>query len=167
MTDLAVSNLSFSLFRLHNILTPTIMSHRSASQAGGLIQRLTWWLLKYERVGVDEVGNKYYRKLEKLLDGTVAEKRFFKPSVRGEYDPLAVPPEWSQWLHKTREEAPSAEDIARGVAHREAFRQRVAELEAEDAKRRFQERTAGGSGAPDMGAFVQQLSSQLNKKPNK
>lgn len=28
--------------------------------------------------------------------------------------------------------------VVRGVAHREAFRQRVAELEAEDAKRRFQ-----------------------------
>lgn len=83
------------------------------------------------------------RRLEKTIDGGIVEKRFFKPPVRGEYDPLSVPPEWSQWLHKTRAEVPSLEDIARGVASREALARRVAELEAEDARRRFQVRIAG------------------------
>lgn len=32
-----------------------------------------------------------------MIDGGLAEKRFFKPPVRGDYDPLTLPPEWSQW----------------------------------------------------------------------
>ena len=61
------------------------------------------------------------RKLEKSIDGVIVEKRFFKPPG-GEYDPLAVPPEWSQWLHKTRQEVPSAQDIARCAVACEAER---------------------------------------------
>lgn len=56
----------------------------------------------------------HFRKLEKTIDGSLVEKRFFK-SPGGDYDPLLLPPEWSQWLHKTRAEVPSPEDIARSA----------------------------------------------------
>ena len=67
------------------------------------------------QVGADEVGNKYYRKLEKNLDGEVVEKRFFKPPERGVYEPDSLAPEWSQWLRRTRVEVPTDEDVARQV----------------------------------------------------
>lgn len=31
----------------------------------------------------------------------------------GEYEPENVPPEWNQWLRKTRAEPPSPEDVAK------------------------------------------------------
>ncbi|GAB4818978.1 hypothetical protein N2152v2_006024 [Parachlorella kessleri] len=139
------------------------MASRGVSGFGRLWNRVSWTLFKYEKVGADEVGNKYYRKLEKNLDGEIVEKRFFKPPERGVYEPDSLAPEWSQWLRRTRGEVPTDADIARGVAQRELFRQRVAELDAEDTRHRLQERAAGAAGAPDMGSFVQQITDQYEK----
>lgn len=52
-----------------------------------------------------------------------------------------------QWLHRSRPDPPTPEDIQRGIHQRELYRQRIAEIEAEDAKRRFQAQTSGGRRA--------------------
>lgn len=65
-----------------------------------------------------------------------------------------LPAEWHQWLHRARPQPPTPEDIQRGIHQRELYRQRVAAIEAEDAKRAFQQRTGGGGAG---GGFVQQL----------
>ena len=101
------------------------------------------------------------RKLEKNADGEEIERRFVKYS--GDIDPTQLPAEWHQWLHKARAEAPTAEDIQRGMHQRELFRQRVAQLEAEDERRRFQEQTGGASRGA--GGFVQQLTGSDPKPP--
>ena len=81
------------------------------------------------------------------------ERRFVK--YKADPDPTQLPAEWHQWLHRARAEPPTEDDIQRGMHQRELFRQRVAQLEAEDAARRFQEQTSGGrSGGA---GFVQQL----------
>lgn len=79
----------------------------------------------------------------------------FPPSLRNRtpYHP-APPPQWHQWLHKAREEPPTDEDIQRGIHQRELYRQRIAEIEREEAQRSFQARSGGGRAA---GGFTQQL----------
>ncbi len=64
------------------------------------------------------------------------------------------PPQWHQWLHKARDEAPTAEDIQRGIHQRELYKQRIAEIEREEAQRSFQARSGGGRAG---GGFTQQL----------
>lgn len=49
---------------------------------------------------------------------------------------------------------PALQDIRRGIHQRELYKQRIAEIEAEDARRRFQESTGGGRGS---GGFTHQL----------
>ncbi|KAI3438169.1 hypothetical protein D9Q98_000606 [Chlorella vulgaris] len=120
-----------------------------------LCARISWALLKRERVGADELGNVYFRKLEKNPDGEGedVEKRFVKYAA--DPDPTALPAEWHQYLHRSRATPPTAEDIARGQHQRVLFKQRVAEVEAEEARRRFQEQAAGGkAGGPGV---MQQL----------
>lgn len=63
-------------------------------------------------------------------------------------------PQWHQWLHKAREEPPTEEDIQRGIHQRELYRQRIAEIEREEAQRSFQARSGGGRAG---GGFTQQL----------
>ena len=101
------------------------------------------------------------RKLEKNADGEEIERRFVKYS--GDIDPTQLPAEWHQWLHKARAEPPTAEDSQRGMHQRELFRQRVAQLEAEDERRRFQEQTGGASRGA--GGFLQQLTGSDPKPP--
>lgn len=118
-----------------------------AAAGGGalsrLAARLSWALFKRERLGADELGNIYFRKLEKNHDGDEVEKRYVKYS--GDIDPTQLPAEWHQWLHKARTAPPTADDILRGQHQRELFKARVAEIEAEDAARRFQQATGGSS----------------------
>ena len=92
------------------------------------------------------------------------ERRYVK--YNGDIDPTSLPAEWHQWLHRARATPPTAEEMVRGQHQRELFRQRVAELDAEDARRRFREHTScgggggrgggGGAGAED---FIHQLES--------
>lgn len=91
------------------------------------------------------------RKLERSTEGEDVERRFVK--YAGDPDPTTLPAEWHQYLHKSRAEPPTEEDIKRGQHQRELFRQRVAAIEAEEAARRFQQQT----GSSSAGEFVQQL----------
>ena len=56
-----------------------------------LAARLSWALLRRERVGADELGNVYYRKLEKNAFGDEVERRYVKYS--GDLDPTQLPAE--------------------------------------------------------------------------
>ncbi|PRW57224.1 mitochondrial isoform X1 [Chlorella sorokiniana] len=129
----------------------------AAGGSGGalsrLAARLSWALLKRERMGVDEMGNKYFRKLEKNAFGDEIERRYVK--YAGDLDPTQLPAEWHQWLHKAREEPPTEEDIQRGIHQRELYRQRIAEIEREEAARSFQAHSGGGRAGG--GGFTQQL----------
>ena len=79
------------------------------------------------------------------MDGQDVERRYVK-YAGGDFDPTTLPAEWHQWLHKARAEPPTEEDIRRGQHQRELFKQRVAAIEAEEARRRFQEQAGGGAG---------------------
>ena len=68
--------------------------------------------------------------------------------------PFSSRPQWHQWLHKARDEPPTEEDIQRGIHQRELYRQRIAEIEREEAQRSFQARSGGGRAG---GGFTQQL----------
>ena len=125
---------------------------RPARAAGSVVPALT---LSHSPVSIR------CRKLEKNADGEEIERRFVKYS--GDIDPTQLPAEWHQWLHKARGAPPTAEDIQRGMHQRELFRQRVAQLEAEDERRRFQEQTGGASRGA--GGFVQQLTGDDPKPP--
>ena len=96
-----------------------------------------------QRVGADALGNAYYRKFERQPDGGMREVRFaaFKDS---EYDPQAVPPEWMQWLHRTRKAPPTDDDLAAGLAQREQFKRLVAAADSAEEARRRQEQSGGG-----------------------
>ncbi|KAL4452305.1 hypothetical protein ABPG75_007967 [Micractinium tetrahymenae] len=131
------------------------MAAGGGSTLSRLAARISWALFKRERVGIDELGNVYVRRLERNPEGEEVERRYVK--YAGDIDPTALPAEWHQWLHRARAEPPTPEDIARGQHQRELFRRRVAALEAEDAARRFQEATAGGSGSGGRGGPAQQL----------
>lgn len=87
-----------------------------ASGCGALSRlgaRLSWALLKRQRTGVDELGNVYYRKLEKNAEGNEVERRFVKYGA--DIDPTQLPAEWHQWLHKARAEPPT-EEVGGGSA---------------------------------------------------
>ncbi len=49
---------------------------------------------------------------EKNVYGDMVERRTLK-TPDGRFDPLLVPPEWSQWLKNTRREAPSPDEVLR------------------------------------------------------
>ncbi|KAK9812414.1 hypothetical protein WJX73_009010 [Symbiochloris irregularis] len=140
----------------------------SGSRSLGVLQRLgaafEKHVLKRELMGVDDFGNKYFRKDEKDFDGILRERRFVRTPDRS-YDPNSVPPEWIQWLNKRRSEAPAAEEVAKGQAHRATVQQRARMLDAEDAKRRFQAESMGNAREaadkqPNMGRFLDQLSNK-------
>lgn len=112
---------------------------------GGLLTRASAALgkifLKRELVGVDALGNKYYKcglnfsahlpvylcqtlHMHQTFATPVSDCRKFEQNVLAEpierrwvqtpdglYDPDAVPPEWYQWLRKRRNEAPSLREV--------------------------------------------------------
>jgi NADH:ubiquinone oxidoreductase subunit len=125
--------------------------------ARGLVARLTWALFKRETVGVDALGNRYSRALDRTPEGEVWERRTVKFSG-GAYDPLSIPPPWSAWLAKTRAAPPGEEDLAADAAARGAASARAAGADAraeeESARERAQraaERAGGGGGfAPQL-----------------
>ena len=121
-----------------------------------LVNRLTWALFKRETVGFDSLGNKYYRLLEKNIDGDVIERRMVK--YAGDWDPALVPPEWLQWLRKVRHEAPNDVELQKAELARKMQRDRAenADAAAAEAAMRWQQ----GGGGSGKGQFTQQLKSE-------
>lgn len=120
------------------------------ARVGGLLSRaaraLEKALLKRERVGTDPQGNVYFRG-PRTNPNTRAEVEARWVSLSGgrgpsDYTPDMVPPEWSRWLTKGRDEPPTPEDLAKYEAERGALAQRVRVLEDEEAKRRLRVRPA-------------------------
>jgi NADH:ubiquinone oxidoreductase subunit len=114
--------------------------------------RLSWALMKRETVGFDSAGNKYYRQHDRTPEGDALERRLVK-YASSDYDPTKLPVEWSQWLQKTRADAPDAAAIALGEESRAASAERAAgaDAAAEQARRVWQEQT----GAHAAGSFTQ------------
>ncbi|KAK9868641.1 hypothetical protein WJX84_008892 [Apatococcus fuscideae] len=138
----------------------------------GLLARISATLsrtiLGREMVGSDMHGNYYYSKMEKHEDG-MKERRWVKLSG-GDYNANQLPPEWDQWLRKSRLQAPTAEDMAKMAHDRASVKEKAAILDAEDRKRRFQAESLGLAGAqpaegPNMDRFVQQLTDQGVTQP--
>ncbi|CAD7697295.1 unnamed protein product [Ostreobium quekettii] len=120
-------------------------------------------VLRRELVGVDSLGNKYFRKAE-VLNGRPFERRWVSP-VRGEYDPGSIPPEWTSWLHKGRADPPQEEESMRLEASRLAMQKKVEALEEEERKRKFRMESLRLQGQqadsePSMTRFVEQLATK-------
>lgn len=103
--------------------------------------------------------------LEKDFHGDIIERRMVKPHA--EYDPMSIPPEWLQWLQKTRDKPPTKVDIMQAEDERNAQMQRAvtADAVAADAAFRWQQQE-NGSSRNDVSDFTQQLgqgSEQSNK----
>lgn len=133
---------------------------------GGLLTRASAafgkMFLKRELVGVDALGNKYFKKYEQNVLDEPIERRWVQ-TPDGLYDPEAVPPEWYQWLRKRRHEAPSLQEVQQMGSHRIQIQQKAAALDAQEERRRFQASTSGEQESseaqgPNMQRFVQQLS---------
>lgn len=130
--------------------------------AKGILSRVSWWLFKRQRVGRDEFGNLYHRHLDKNPDGDLVERRYIK--YGGEIDAAVIPPEWSQWLRKTRKEPPSDEDIAAGMHQRELQRQRALAAEMESKHQKLREQAASSAQPPRLDSFIHQLTESGQKK---
>lgn len=103
-----------------------------------ILNRVTWALFKRESVGVDAFGNRYVRMLDKAPDGNIFERRLVRYKDPSLLDPTTLPPEWLQWLHKTRELPPTMKDIAHGQRERDLQKKRARDAdraEAEQAER--------------------------------
>lgn len=132
------------------------------SSSRSLLSRLVWTLFKRETVGIDSLGNKYYRQLERQVDGGTIEKRYVKfGGGIDNYDPLSIPPEWSAWLRKTRLDAPTTDDIQQGAQAQEQQQKQAEEAAkaADLADRRFREQSSqhdGSSFKPQLGGGSEQ-----------
>ncbi|KAL4522822.1 hypothetical protein Ndes2526B_g00848 [Nannochloris sp. 'desiccata'] len=125
-----------------------------------LINRVSWALFKRETVGFDAIGNKYYRLLDKTVEGDIIERRMVK--YAGDWDPSQVPVEWLQWLRKVRSDPPTNIEMQAGEASRQAQRDRAesADAAAAEAAMRWQQ---GGSGS--RGGSKSQFTQQLKHSP--
>lgn len=81
----------------------------------GLWRQMERILLKRELVGIDALGNYYYRVWAKDDYGALQEKRICKPRISdpSQYTPESMPTEWNSWLRRQRREPPTDEEIAR------------------------------------------------------
>lgn len=118
-------------------------------------------------MGVDVHGNAYFRGMRRTMAGHMEEKRWVKLKGMQYYDytPEAVPPEWFRWLNRGRQQPPTPEELQQYDQQRLALQQRVAVLDAEEAKRKLRMETGGGSSeaagpSPNMGRFLEQLGSK-------
>jgi len=120
------------------------------------MNHVSWALLKRETVGFDAIGNRYYRFLDKTVEGDVIERRMVKYS--GDWDPNQVPVEWLQWLRKVRSDPPTNIEMQAGEASRQAQRDRAesADAAAQEAAKRWRQGGDGGSGGTKS-QFTQQL----------
>ncbi|WIA09942.1 hypothetical protein OEZ85_010155 [Tetradesmus obliquus] len=124
--------------------------------------RLRSLVLKETLVGADANGNKYYKFLEKDLQGQLVERRRVRvPGNDLLYDPKTVPAEWRSWLARTRSEPPTEEEMARAAARQVLMQQRVAAIEEREQQRRIRMESLGQqattAGGPDVSRFTSQL----------
>ncbi|EDQ86633.1 uncharacterized protein MONBRDRAFT_35369 [Monosiga brevicollis MX1] len=84
-------------------------------------------------VGADGNGNKYY--IVKLAERTTRVVE--TPGREDDYDPDAVPAEWSAWLSHRRAEPPTDEEINRNRMITARTLQRAQELADAEEKRRL------------------------------
>ena len=107
-------------------------------------------------MGVDVKGNKYYRVLEKTLEGDYLERRMVKYS--GDWEPADVPAEWLQWLRKVRKAAPTEVEMSASEAARQEQRARGETADAAAAQAAMRWQQGGGNSNSSGGAeFTQQL----------
>lgn len=75
--------------------------------------RVSSFFLREKKVGSDSMGNLYYTRLEKTVDGAWVEKRFVK--VKGDYFDSKLPPEWFVWLSKGSKVPPNRNEEATNI----------------------------------------------------
>ncbi|KAL6780627.1 NUOFAF2 [Auxenochlorella protothecoides x Auxenochlorella symbiontica] len=131
----------------------------------GLRARLPAVFRRREVSGRDEVGNTYYRWFERQTDGSDRERREVDLGGK-EFEPDLIPPEWNQWLRRTRLEPPSEEDIAKGKAFRQQVQSRAAFHAAEDTRRAARARSSVEEEY-DSTDFIHQLTAQSTDAPPK
>jgi NADH:ubiquinone oxidoreductase subunit len=96
-------------------------------------EKAEWTLLAQSRVGQDESGNRFYLKRR---EGQLKREVALVGGLHGDLN--SVPPEWTSWLHKARDDPPSSEEVARGAEWRRELRRRGLAVEARDRKRKMQ-----------------------------
>lgn len=115
------------------------------------------WALDRTCVGSDAQGRKYYERIEERpRDGRVL-RRTFTGDAEGD-----LPAEWLSWLRSTRLQPPSPEETLLLAQKRSEVRGRVAELAAEEARRKERARVLGEQRGD--GADAQQLSDSQSKQ---
>lgn len=108
-----------------------------------IVNRITWALFKRESVGVDVHGNRYVRMLDRAPDGAVFERRLVRYKDSSMLDPTTLPPEWLQWLHKTRSLPPTANDIVSGQRERDVQKERARDADIAEAEKAQRFKHAG------------------------
>ncbi|XP_054843355.1 NADH dehydrogenase [ubiquinone] 1 alpha subcomplex assembly factor 2 isoform X2 [Eublepharis macularius] len=87
-------------------------------------------------VGVDHLGNKYYRipKHETWAGHIIQERRFVEAVniKEHEYEVGDIPTEWEAWIRKRRKEPPTVEEILKNENNREAVKKKVEEVYEKD-----------------------------------
>lgn len=129
-----------------------------------LFNRVSNAISKRQLVGRDALGNYFYKKVEVDLSGSEFERRTMVPADRGNhssYDPLSVPTQWRQWLSKTRDDPPTEEEMQQDTVRVAQLQMRVAQLNAEEHRRRMRAQSLGEepemAEGPSMDRFVGQL----------
>lgn len=105
----------------------------------------TWdWIRSRKLVGEDE-HHFYYTE---FIARDKPERRYVEYKDQNiTHSSDRMPIEWWSWLHNSREDIPTVEEISLSAAQQESLAQKVAILEAEDEKQRLRQ-FAGGSPIP-------------------
>ncbi|GMH40909.1 hypothetical protein BSKO_08813 [Bryopsis sp. KO-2023] len=137
---------------------------RSVGFFSKLADKFKLLAFKQELVGIDQIGNKYYRYPDTDPNGKPVIKRIVD-LADNEYDPQSIPPEWMSWLHRFRDEIPTEQEIERMKVSRDDLKRRVAALDEEEYKRRLrleslQAEGMSSDGGPNMSKFVEELAAK-------
>lgn len=114
-----------------------------ASQLRAGVQALSLRAQKKILVGSDRAGNRYFVQV-----GAEHKRWVEHPGSENLGDSRTVPLAWYGWLRHTRTEAPTVEEVDAEAAAQAALQQRVAALNAADAKLRLQEMAEKNIGGP-------------------
>uniref|UniRef100_UPI0025422982 NADH dehydrogenase [ubiquinone] 1 alpha subcomplex assembly factor 2 n=1 Tax=Euleptes europaea TaxID=460621 RepID=UPI0025422982 len=89
-----------------------------------------------QQVGVDHLGNKYYRisKHETWAGHIIQERRFVEAVdvKEHEYEVGDIPTEWEAWIRKRRKDPPTIEEILKHEKYREGLKRKVDEVYEKD-----------------------------------
>lgn len=122
------------------------------SQLRAGVQALSLRAQKKILVGSDRAGNRYFVQV-----GAEHKRWVEHPGSENLGDSRTVPLAWYGWLRHTRAEAPTVEEVDAEAAAQAALQQRVAALNAADAKLRLQEmaeKNIGGACGPALHAVA-------------